>query len=241
MVNPVSLTLNCLSPYSYLLCYCVNKSMDKLNNSYDRIVSLGSTCCIKAWLRAYNIEGETNFYDWVGSSMWGIVKLLEDPHNETIFDINHHKYIRTLNSDEKLNITLFTVMKDTYSRRLTRFVEMLNNSNKLLFIRQEQNISDRIMTLEQEQMFATTELEYLITFTKLLKTKYPTLKFDILFFSHSNETCHLPEHNIIILHGMIGGWDTCTMNLTKTFMNNMKFIDDTLFDKALLGPSQSHK
>jgi len=65
--------------------------MDKLNNSYDRIVSLGSTCCIKAWLRAYNIEGETNFYDWVGSSMWGIVKLLEDPHNETIFDINHHK------------------------------------------------------------------------------------------------------------------------------------------------------
>jgi len=240
--------------------------MDKLNNSYDRIVSLGSTCCIKAWLRAYNIEGETNFYDWVGSSMWGIVKLLEDPHNETIFDINHHKYIRTLNSDknymvvntyiylilmhefpsaassdEKLNITLFTVMKDTYSRRLTRFVEMLNNSNKLLFIRQEQNISDRIMTLEQEQMFATTELEYLITFTKLLKTKYPTLKFDILFFSHSNETCHLPEHNIIILHGMIGGWDTCTMNLTKTFMNNMKFIDDTLFDKALLGPSQSHK
>jgi hypothetical protein len=123
-----------------------------------------------------------------------------------------------------INDNAFLEFQQKYAKRIIELKELLNDSKKILFIRHEQYMENRIIYSAYEKQFETSELQYLIEFTKLLKVLHPVLKFNIIFISHTLQTEHLQEHNITILHGSIVNWENCVEVYNKLFEDNRKFI-----------------
>ena len=67
--------------------------MDLLFNKYT-LISLGYNCNIKKYIDSIRLNNPTHFFDYIGTSMWGINELIL--HNFTdIFNINDFIKIRT--------------------------------------------------------------------------------------------------------------------------------------------------
>jgi hypothetical protein len=165
-----------------------------------KIYSLGYNCCIKKYI---DIQGKkaTNLFDYIGSSMWSINKLVENDFQD-LFDINmyknmeilpnyniitNEKYYLRFKHDLKTMIN-FEKFKETYKRRIIRFKEDLDNENKILFIRLEESHQDRIIYDQYKENFKKNELEYLKDYSIFLKTKIPFLNFKIIYISEIFET-----------------------------------------------------
>jgi hypothetical protein len=239
-------------------------NMDILLNKHDKIISLGSTCFIKLFMDGYGIKQETSFFDWVGSAMWGINKLIEC-NFENVFNRNDYKFVQTVIGTEimVMNTNFYLIFKhdfstipltvspalityqekqiidkkfqdfkNTYTRRFERFKCLLNGSDKILFIRQEQNMKNRIIRSDYIKLFKQPELYYLIEFTKIIKKMYPVLKFNIIYISHTCQNDYLPDHNIIIINDSRGyvmaDWMHCTDKYKKLFEDNTLFLSNIL-------------
>ncbi len=42
------------------------------------VISFGFNCFVKIFLKKINLQQETHFFDWIGSSMWSIRKIFQD-------------------------------------------------------------------------------------------------------------------------------------------------------------------
>jgi hypothetical protein len=234
--------------------------MEKIIIHFDKTVSLGYNCFIKKFLDS-KISQETNFFDWIGTSMWSINLLIEDDFKD-IFQLRDLIYIQTVTSgniqhavthkkyylrfphdlqkDDVENIGAYfrrpmwqtrtrlqniLKIKDSYVRRATRFNQFLKTQQKILFIRFEEKLQDRIIHKTYEKYFLHTELEHVIFFSKLIKRKYQQLQFEIIFISGTNENNYDSDNNILILKDTIGiTWDKCADELRVLFDDNMDFI-----------------
>ena len=76
--------------------------MQDFVKNFDDIISLGNNCYPKMYLERYlNIKKEYDFFDYIGTPMWSIVKLLKNNCNISrailwIRNIFKEKYILTV-------------------------------------------------------------------------------------------------------------------------------------------------
>lgn len=138
---------------------------DKLKEKYDCIISLGSTCAPKNYIDNFIGPGETQFFDWLGSSyMWSINSIIENKwagitepenykmlylHRGTIFNpvrslMTNTKYMMQFLHDatsiKEIKSPIFT---EKYLRRAARFDKRMREAKNILFIRQKGDLSEK--------------------------------------------------------------------------------------------------
>ena len=180
-------------------------------------VSLGYSCHPSMFiLRLGSLDKkfyERYVFDWLGSSMWSICKLIEndfaDLNAKDLFVYKNHfstkkefyvtntKYNIIFAHDypEKLKGVTDTHYKDVmdkYNRRIIRFKELLASGKQLLFIRIGRDTPGLIQFPEygitQDEQF------YLEKFCTMMKDK--GVSYKILYFTTSYPRAWDPVHNI---------------------------------------------
>ena len=132
--------------------------LQRLLKNYE-LVSLGYSCYPKFIIREI-IDKETNFFDWVASSTWSILNLLDNnfnnvlnennyhyfnkqfiPHSPDNFIYNKEYYLRFIHDDDFLkNTNEWNVFQSKYTRRIDRFKNLLKSTNDVLFFYLEENL-----------------------------------------------------------------------------------------------------
>ncbi len=188
-------------------------------HKYDKVISLGSNCFIKKYLDCKKNPNETFFFDYLGISMWSINELLKynfkdllnikDYELLQIFNKNsdskikesiiNKKYFIRFPHDLQSNLNNFKEFKEKYERRIERLQNYFKNCKKILFIRLEENMTDRIIYPEYEEKYKITELEYINEFSNLIKKLYPNLEITIIYISKNDCELNNTNNNIIIL------------------------------------------
>lgn len=189
-----------------------------------QIISLGFNCYVKIMLQKMNIDQETHFFDWIGSSTKYILQLLENGF-DSILQKNNFQYLQTIQKEDgyvwtdnkyylrflhdftqtyKKNTQQITDQQfqetyDKYKRRQKRFFETLQEcelkQKTLLFIRIEEDQKDRIQTNNSD------EISDLLQISSWIQKKHQNLSFYILLISRNSESCyqHPDDSHLVIL------------------------------------------
>lgn len=189
----------------------------QLSQKYDKIISLGSNCFIKIFLRHIKCEQETHFFDYIGCPMWSVYELIKNDFSD-VFNIEEYRNEYTLiglpkmvtNSryNLKFNHDLsnfkftdqFSEFKEKYKRRIKRFMDLLMSSENILFMRFEETKENRIIKEKYNEKNKISELEYIKLFSKFLRSNYPELKFKIIFISKTWFDNVDEENNIVTIN-----------------------------------------
>ena len=195
--------------------------MDKFIKSFDNISSLGHNCYPKLYFNFKKINQETQFFDYIGTSVWSIIELLENDFegmfdkdnykimnimkdgdnkylvvNEKYFIRCKHEFKKTLlnqNLDnEELNIFI-----DKMKRRKEKFMNMLSNNKSLIFIRYEEDHTNRRVLKDYERKLETPYIDNLKILSNMFRKINPMKKIIIMDISHLNDkTEYIEEYGI---------------------------------------------
>jgi hypothetical protein len=192
-------------------------------------ISLGYNCYIKRFLDKHGKRGETNLFDWLGTSMWAINELFKqdfqgafDPDKYVDMHITPGRWIPT-HSDYYIR-ALHDKPQDLQEkclRRWERMHQLLNTTKaKVMFIRLEEDVEGRIRHHKYRQYNRYDELHYIGEFIEVIKNKYPTLNFTILFISWRCDSCYFKHRGIEVIIVKFGGirtlkWENCALQLQK--------------------------
>ena len=231
------------------------KNITELFKNCDIFISLGYNCFFKKFIKnKLKHNKETNFFDYIGTSMWSINELLtndfEDFFNKSDyknipikinenndFITNTKYYIRffhDLNTSKFNGVNKEKYFKDfvsSYTRKKNRLYQLLNDNNKILFLRLEEDNTNRINYPEYEDMAKIDEIENLIIFTKIIKNKFPNLNFTVLFISKKLKTNIDESNNIIIINSgdyPLNNWKSSQDELENILLNNYEHIETFL-------------
>lgn len=83
--------------------------MKRLINKFDQVCSLGYNCYPKLYLNDKKICKETNFFDYIGTSVWSIVELINNDF-DGMFDKSNYKIMNIDRSKD----TEFLVVNEKY-------------------------------------------------------------------------------------------------------------------------------
>lgn len=165
------------------------------NTHFDKILSLGSNCYPKFFISKIlkPSYGETELFDYIGSSMWSINMLIlndfKDIHNDTYFKlkpvlenddpiVTNIKYNLRFKHDLKTVSDCNTVdFQNKLQRRIGRFKKNLK-SGKVLFIRHQESQTRRIPFSVQR-----SEIDELEEFIDILDIKYKCSNVKILYIN----------------------------------------------------------
>lgn len=188
--------------------------MDTTSEPY--YVSLGYVCTVVSLLESLKKRSGTNIFDRMGTPMWAINELVatdfadffkkENLVYKTTFANSDKKYlldsrynIRQIGDDTVINNQ---AAYDSMKAKMDGFVEnflnrLKDNSREIVFIRVEEphsyeGMGERIPV--NEDKYAKSERQYVNEFSELLKSKYPGLKFRIVFMSNEG---HFVEEGIL--------------------------------------------
>lgn len=184
------------------------------------IISLGFNCFPRGYIDACISprQKETQFFDWTGSSLWSIVELLEnefkgidDPEQYVQLDIrpgtamisHKHYYLRFLHdfTPRQHRLGLLHRVPDCvakYKRRAARFLELLQTSKKILFLRFEESTKNRIMVPRDTQMRKPCEMDHLCDLFLLLKRKYPHLETKFVWLGEKKNANVVAENIVCV-------------------------------------------
>lgn len=218
--------------------------MNKFLKSFDKIISMGSNCYVKMFLDSHMSKKETQFFDYIGSSMWSINELLRNDfqglYDYKNFEKKHilnkgDKYIFTNNlyyirfkHDFKQNFNSnindikedlkFSEFINKYKRRQNRFIELLNSKETILFIRYEEDNKDRVKYYEEKD-----ELEFIYEFMKIVKTKNLNKKFFFILLSH-NKSLEDKDNNLLVIkiNDPVKIWIEAPNKIRNTLLENEK-------------------
>jgi hypothetical protein len=224
--------------------------LQEIFKKYDKVLSLGSNCFIKSFLKFNNIDQETHFFDYIGSPMWGIINLFEndflDVDNIEDYDnvqitpalkiftnkkyYLRFKHVKNIYSNENsINIYEFNKLQESLKRKIQRIKDIFNSNNKILLLRMEQDNKDRI-DYENYPQNNKEESGYIIQFTDMIKRKYPEISFNIIYITSKGELNYDKNNNILTLKNteIDMNWNDCNEKLTKIFNQDIKFISNSL-------------
>ena len=125
-------------------------------------------------------------------------------------------YIMHNKNGEIIKINNFTNFKNKYQRRIERFKELLNSNKLIVFIRLEECTKNKIIHDEYRELDLKSELDYIKEFIILIKNKYSTLNFKLIFLSNTNPT--ELNNNLLILNNT-------NNDISDTFNNNIELIN----------------
>lgn len=245
--------------HKYINMSSNNKKLVQLFKNNNNFISIGYNCFFKKFLKIKFLnKKETNFFDNIGISMWGINELLLNDF-EDFFNPDNYKQIKIKNNGDNeflsnikyyvrfphdlliskfngnYNGQYFNNFISTYSRRKTRLYDLLTNCKKVVFLRLEEDIDDRIIYPEYGEKFKAGEFENLLVFTEIIKNKFPNLNFTVIFVSRTVETNIYLSNNIIVLNAgeyAINDWKKSQDELENIFLSNYELIQ-TYFQNKL--------
>jgi len=222
--------------------------------SFDQYLSLGSNCYIKKYLQLIKKTGETQYFDYTGTSVWSIIDLFnknfKDMYNPKLIEkikivtnkesmvTNTKYYVRLLHDFDHKKDTLtendIKAFVDKYQRRQKRLYEILMSKSKILFMRLEQDNKNRIFydRYINKNVNVNDELTDLKTLSDLFKNKFPKLQFAILHINYNNNRVFDLDHNIVSVPSNTTSlnwtWTTTDIVLEQIINNNKAYIDDCL-------------
>jgi len=122
----------------------------------------------------------------------------------------------------------FSAFKLMSERRILRLKQILNEEKKILFIRLEEPMEDRIIYDEYKDNFKKSELEYIKDYSNIIKLQYPNLDFKIIYISKLNETKIIKEYNLLIINTNIDliYWNNCTTKFKELFNDNLELLKE---------------
>lgn len=232
-----------------------NKKISNLFESYDNLISIGYNCFFKRFLKIkLGHNKETYFFDYIGTSMWSINELIKNDFDD-FFNHNHYKkieinttkicnhltntkyYVRfphdleldKFNGD--YNSKYFIDFINSYTRKKNRFYELLNSNNKIIFLRLEEDNTNRIIYPEYKDKVKINEYDDLKNFTEIIKNKFPNLNFIVIFISKTSETNIDEVNNTIILNSgnlMINEWKISHHEIEKILLSNYELVENFL-------------
>lgn len=172
-------------------------------------ISLGFNCKVKAFIDRKIVRRETHFFDYIGASMWAVNDLVrnkfwngtdelfnrEDYCNleitkGTFINTNRKYYLRFLHDIKNISDLsggFYSRFVDKMKRRAKRFIEFLDRSQRIVFIRLAES-TNRIIYDEHKDKFKKTELEYVHEFAHILRKGWKHLDFQIILLSDEEET-----------------------------------------------------
>ena len=97
----------------------MNKFMDK----FDDVSSLGYNCYTKLYFNSLKMDKETQFFDYIGTSVWSIIELLENDF-DGIFDKSNYKIMNIMKTGDDqflvVNEKYFIRCKHEFKKTLDR-------------------------------------------------------------------------------------------------------------------------
>lgn len=220
----------------------------------NKLISLGFNCFIKIFFNKMKLEQETHFFDWIGSSSWSIRLLLENKF-ENLLQKENFKYLQTIQKEneyvwtDELYYLRFkhdfeqTHLKETkqitnqewnevkikYERRKIRFLQNLQeyekNQKPILFIRLQEDFSERIYPESLSHISKENEIEDLLWISNWIQNQYPNLIFKIIFISrNTNIQSHFINKNLLILTTQKPNPIYSVPTITEIFFENHKFL-----------------
>jgi len=191
--------------------------IDLFNKSFA--ISLGSTCRPALLIKCMNdkakIPCERQVFDWLGTPMWAINRLIENNFEEFTKKEHIVNKKRFKNGENRVYIhklynirflhdftvglgeRSFNSFKDKYERRIERFKSLLTSDKELLFIRLEYDDS---LILEPDDITQEEgdEKYHLEKFTDNLMAK--GTKYTVLFLTYSWPQSFDAERRIIYVN-----------------------------------------
>lgn len=223
--------------------------MNNFLKSFDKIISLGSNCYVKIFLDFNYKKKETQFFDYIGSSMWAINELIKNDFkglynydnfekkliltegDKYIFTNNiyhlrfKHDFKQNFNSEinEIKNDEIFLDFQNKYKRRQTRFIELLNSKDTILFIRYEEDNKNRVKYHNKKD-----ELDSVYEFINILKNLNPEKKFFFILLSQDKNLEDI-DNNLLVLKNPIKDWKKCHIEIKKNFLRNIATLNKITF------------
>lgn len=182
-------------------------------------ISLGWTCrpalLIQFMSGKAKVSCERQVFDWLGSPMWAINRLIENNFEDFIKKEEIVRKKRFKNGENQVYIhklynirflhdfvsgvteNTFKFFKDKYERRIERFQNLLNSDKELFFIRLEYDDS---LILEHDDIVQEKgdEKYHLEKFTDILMAK--GTKYTVLFLTYSCPQSFDAERRIIYVN-----------------------------------------
>jgi hypothetical protein len=206
-------------------------------------LSLGYNCFIRRYLnglRGGTRNMETHLFDWLGTSMWSINKLLKNgfkdafdaefyklvkvtEHGKPIYTHEHY-YIRALHDNPR-------DMKIKYTRRLERLNSLLASTHHILFIRIEEEMNGRVIPDSIRDYYVHDELHHIREFADTLLALYHGIRFTVLFISSTSGTSvtiHKGVKIITISCTEEMKWENCANVIGQTLSRDMDFLSANL-------------
>jgi hypothetical protein len=204
--------------------------MDAFSNI--TFISLGYNCAVKLYIDTFASQ-PTYLFDWIGSSMWGINKLINNSfdlcnkedfktlqiyienkeytylccntvyyfrfiHDLPTYFILDRTHIQKNKHGDSIKLNYFDTFKSKYTRRIERFQELLQSNTSVVFVRLEECMENKVIHENYIKLYSISELDHIKEFMKLIKQKYPLLKFKVIYISKSHQT--ELKNNLLILH-----------------------------------------
>lgn len=198
--------------------------------TYDKVLSLGSTCYPKLFTNKYLKLCETELFDYIGTSMWAINELLlndfENLVNETYFIkvpifqdgpeivINGKYYLRFKHDLQDLDMINFKPFQEKYLRRISRFKNTMNVNSNILFIRLQETQKNRIRYNDRQ----INEYDELDKFLSIMNKQYQNKVFTIIYINDEKDGWNLRRDILSIKVDSIESWDPIDNKLVNLLM-----------------------
>ncbi len=201
--------------------------MEELIKKYDDVISLGNNCGLKMYFSKYlDISKETDFFDYIGTPIWAIVELLKNDFNNLL---NKNEFIYRQNfvdnsgccmtnarydlkfrhdfpkltkekiSEYKIKDNEFNYFKEKIIRRKNRLKSKITNLKKILFIRLEEQLTNKIIPEKFIEKYRETEYDYIKEIIIELKKINPKLEVTVIYLTKKLKNNYIKEDNIITL------------------------------------------
>jgi len=226
--------------------------MEKLLNLPNNVpISLGYCCYTSMFISELAKQDNKTYqryvFDWLGSPMWSICKLIE----EDFLDLNNPDYLVYKNhysnknesyvTNTKYNIIFahdynryvkkipqeqFAHVKAKYDDRVQRFKDVLKSGKQLVFFRVERNEPGLINFPEDN--ITESELFYVKKFAQAMSAKGVNCK--IVFFTSSNPTGWDATNKICSVHFEHDVTKKVLLekDITAIFTTNLEFIKTSI-------------
>lgn len=186
-------------------------------------ISLGYNCTVKSFIEVLGQRDKIPYlrqpFDWLGTSMWSICKVIENDFT----DFANREKIQmrrrfTNSSDEYPTNIVYNIpflhdygghfkqisdakwaeVTENYNRRIERWKTTLASDKHKIFIRLEMHDASRIQYFDDEYMNPLEEKTYIEKFADMMKDR--GVSYTILFISRIHPTYWDTPHRICTIH-----------------------------------------
>jgi hypothetical protein len=215
---------------------------------FDDVISIGYICNVSMLLGT--TLKNTYVFDRTATPMWAVNQLIKNnfqdfmlkdnikskklfTNTENMYAVDEKYYIRLI-MKLPLSEERYQKFYNNISAAKDRFLEKLSSKGHVLFIRCKEPYSykddgDRILTPDHAKKYQQNESEYVKGFTKMIRNRYPDLKFSVLYLNGEKTTVNYENHIITIPEPKFSWKDPrVARKMTRHISKFRAFVDEAV-------------